>query len=79
METILRPIDLHGQTVKAKVVRVFPDLWGVTVAVMTDELGLIESNMHRHQAGDVKEGDDIEVKIYCSNLMMPALFEIVNQ
>lgn len=72
----LRPIDLHGKTVKAQVLNMKPDLWGTEVFVMTEELGTLATNMHRYQCDGVSVGDDIEVVIYCSNLLMPALFSI---
>ena len=73
----MRAIEMHGQEVKARVLSARKDLWGITVHVITDELGPMVSSMRDNDADHLQAGDAIIVRVYCTNLMMSPLFEVV--
>ena len=72
-----RGIDFHGKTIQATILSAQRDLWGITVQVVTDELGGMVSVLRYQEADHLVVGDVVPVKVYCSNLTMAPLFTTV--
>lgn len=72
-------MKLHGKIVTAKVVSIRCDLYGMNVTVMTSEAGLLQSNLHRYDADKLSVGQDVQVQLYCTNLIMPLLFNLTRE
>ena len=74
-----RSIDFHNKVIKATVLSVQPDLWGITTTVLSEDLGVMVSTHHRYQTEHLEKGDSVSVRVYCSNLMMAPLFDVVQE